>query len=480
MASLDDRIEGALLGVAAGDALGAPYEFEPPREAGLEVAMVGGRGWERGEWTDDTAMAIAIAEVAATGADLREESAQDAVVARWQEWSRNPKDIGIQTSRVLRSAVRGGSISAASARAVSASLHARTGHTAGNGSLMRTAPVAIAYLDDENAMVEAARAISELTHYDPDAGDACALWCCAMRHAVLTGQLDVRIGLRYIESGRRARWEQRLTEAERAAPSSFANNGWVVAALQAAWSAIVTTPEPEDDPSAGRFRADRLRHGIDAAVRAGNDTDTVAAIAGGLLGAAYGASAVPLEWRQWLHGWPDLDAHGLVGLAAAIARKGQADRFDYSYSDFPIDTYARHPYDDGVVLGGIGALRRLPGKFDAVVSLCRLADSDVRQDIPHIEVRLIDRTPNDENPHLDYVMLDATRAVERLREQGRTVLLHCVAAQSRTPTIAALYGARLRDVGADEALRDVQSVLPSACPNSAFRSGLWRLAGCAN
>ena len=65
-----DRACGVLLGTAAGDALGAPYEFGPPRGPELEVAMVGGGsfGWEPGEWTDDTSMAIAIAEVAATGA----------------------------------------------------------------------------------------------------------------------------------------------------------------------------------------------------------------------------------------------------------------------------------------------------------------------------------------------------------------------------------------------------------------------------
>ena len=68
-----DRAIGVLLGTAAGDALGAPYEFGPPRGPELEVAMVGGGafGWGPGEWTDDTSMAMAIAEVAATGADLR-------------------------------------------------------------------------------------------------------------------------------------------------------------------------------------------------------------------------------------------------------------------------------------------------------------------------------------------------------------------------------------------------------------------------
>ena len=85
----------------------------------------------------------------------------------------------------------------------SAALHERTGRTAGNGSLMRTAPLALAYLDDEAALVEAARAVSELTHYDPEAGDACVLWCLAIRHAILTGELDARIGLQHIDADRR-------------------------------------------------------------------------------------------------------------------------------------------------------------------------------------------------------------------------------------------------------------------------------------
>src|SRR6478609_7093799 len=101
MTSYQDRVEGVLLATAAGDALGAPYEFRPPRGPELEVAMVGGGPWERGEWTDDTAMAIAIAEVAATGADLRNSSAQDAIVQRWYAWSRTAKDVGIQTGSVL-------------------------------------------------------------------------------------------------------------------------------------------------------------------------------------------------------------------------------------------------------------------------------------------------------------------------------------------------------------------------------------------
>ena len=118
-----DRACGVLLGTAAADALGAPYEFGPPRGPELEVAMVGGGGfgWEPGEWTDDSSMAIAIAEVAATGADLREEEALDAIAQRWHEWSHDAKDVGVQTRSVLSRAGRHG-ISAQTARAEAAAL----------------------------------------------------------------------------------------------------------------------------------------------------------------------------------------------------------------------------------------------------------------------------------------------------------------------------------------------------------------------
>ena len=261
-----DRAVGVLVGTAAGDALGAGYEFDRPMAADHPVGMIGGGlgPFKPGEWTDDTSMAIAIAEIAATGADLRDEKSLDYIVERWHWWSRNAKDVGIQTSSVLNCGGRRG-ISAKTAREESAALHGRTGHTAGNGSLMRTAPVALAYLHDEAALVQAARAVSELTHFDPDAGDACVLWCTAIRHAVLTGQLDVRIGLGHIDIDRRDLWSARIDEAEASQPSDFAtNNGWVVAALQAAWSAIVTTPVPVEDPASEVFRVDHLRFALEA------------------------------------------------------------------------------------------------------------------------------------------------------------------------------------------------------------------------
>ena len=471
-----DRAVGVLVGMAAGDALGAGFEFDGPMAADDPVGMIGGglRPFQPGEWTDDTSMAIAVAEIAATGADLRYEKSLDYIVDRWHWWSRTAKDIGVQTSTVLSAAGQRG-ISARSAREESAAFHARNGRSTGNGSLMRTAPVALAYLDDEAALVKAARTVSELTHFDPEAGDACVLWCLAIRHAVLTGQLDVRVGLGHIDIDRQRLWIARLAEAEASQPSAFAaDNGWVVAALQAAWSAIVTAPVPVEDPAREVFRVDHLRLALEAAVRGGGDTDTVAAIAGGLLGSAYGASGVPSHWRLALRGWPGLNTRGLVRLADGIIDKGDVARFDTTYGAWRgVPTLVRHPHDEKVWIGGAAALHKLPVGVDAVVSLCRVADGDIPAKAPHLDVRLIDQ--EGQNANLDFVLLDTVRAVEQVRSEGRTVFVHGVAAQSRTPTIAALYGARRQRIDVEQALDDVCAVLPEADPNPDFRAALRRL-----
>jgi ADP-ribosylglycohydrolase len=462
-----DRACGVLLGTAAGDALGAGYEFGPPLGASADVSMRGGGsfGWRPGEWTDDTSMAIAIAEVAATGADLRSAKAQDRIVARWVEWSRGAADVGVQTRQVLRGAASGG---AADARREAAELHRRTGKSAGNGSLMRTSPVALAFLNDPDGLVESARQISALSHFDPEAGDACVLWCLAIRHAVLTGELDVRVGLDRLPEHRRAEWEARLDAAERSRPADFTHNGWVVEALQAAWCAISTTTQ-------SRFPADHLRLGLESAVRGGRDADTVAAIAGGLLGASYGASAVPAEWRLVLCGWPGLRARDLIELAGSIVRGGAPDPFDFSYPGYRFGLPAvPHPDDSGVLLGDLGTLRALPDGVDAVVSLCRVGPDDAPKVPDWVEVRLIDRP--DRNPNLDFILADTVTAMEQLRAAGRTVLLHCVQAQSRTPTVAALYGMRKTGAGPDEALATVRGVLPGASPIEDFRAALARAA----
>ena len=328
-----DRAAGVLLATAVGDALGAGYEFGPPLPDDRPVGMIGGGafGWEPGEWTDDTSMALVIADAVADGADPRDPATQDRIAAGWYDWSRQSKDVGAQTGAVLGSAHRSAgaagrvSVTAADLRDAARRHHQTTGRSGGNGSLMRTAPLALAYLDDgrEADLADAARRLSALTHVDPEAGEACALWCLAIRHAVRTGQADLRRGLQALPTDQRAAWAARLDEAESSVPSDFSHNGWVVQALQAAWCAISRTPVPADEPASSAFRAQHLQRALEAAVRGGRDTDTVAAIAGGLLGALHGASAVPAGWRRIVHGWPGRRAGGLARLGLRIADHGR-------------------------------------------------------------------------------------------------------------------------------------------------------------
>jgi protein-tyrosine phosphatase len=129
-----------------------------------------------------------------------------------------------------------------------------------------------------------------------------------------------------------------------------------------------------------------------------------------------------------------------------------------------------------VWLGDVAALQGLPPGVDAVVSLCRVNDDDLPVGVEQIDIRLIDIEGQDANPNLDFVLTDTVRFIEQLRNEGRTVLLHCVACQSRTPTVAALYGARKQGISGKSALRDITSALPDAYPNSDFRAALNRVA----
>jgi ADP-ribosyl-[dinitrogen reductase] hydrolase len=112
---------------------------------------------------------------------------------------------------------------------------------------------------------------------------------------------------------------------------------------------------------------------------------------------------------------------------------------------------------------------------DTVVSLCRVNDEDLPAGIEQIDIRLIDDIDPDANPNLDFVLTDTVRLIEQLRREGRNVLLHCVACQSRTPTVAALYGARRQGISRVMALQEVTAVLPGAWPNGEFRAALERL-----
>jgi ADP-ribosylglycohydrolase len=290
--AIRDRALGAVLASACGDALGAGYEFGPPLPDAEPVTMRGGGTfrWNPGEWTDDTSMAIPILEAAAKGEDFASPDTLGHIVAAWADWAQDAPDVGTQTRAVF---ARLSANTEAAAREAALAVHESTGRSAGNGSLMRTTPLVLAFLGDgtKRALAEAARRVSDLTHHEEDAGDACVLWTAAIRHAIRRGTLDARVGIPLLPKHRRAEWLDRIDVAEQSQPVDFtAQNGWVVAAFQAALSAVV--------------RADDAVDALERAVRGGNDTDTVAAIAGGLAGALHGADALPEEWTLLVHGWP--------------------------------------------------------------------------------------------------------------------------------------------------------------------------------
>jgi ADP-ribosylglycohydrolase len=314
-----NRAIGAVLGGAVGDALGAGYEFGPPVDP-ASVTMRRGVLTEEppGHWTDDTAMAVAILETAARLGTLDTDEAQASVSRRFLEWFRSdPRDVGVHTTKVLERAHRGQSVAAAAKE-----VQALNPTAAGNGSLMRTGPVALAHLGDRESLISAARAMSSLTHPGELAGDACVLWTLAIDHAIRTGELlGPQLGLDALPDERRNQWSALLDEAERLPPETFTPNGYVVTALQAAWAAIYRTRD-EIEPFESALRA---------AVSIGYDTDTVAAIAGSLVGAWRGGAGIPLGWRQGLAGWPrDYGYVDLMRLAVRAAHKGGVE--DESWS----------------------------------------------------------------------------------------------------------------------------------------------------
>jgi ADP-ribosyl-[dinitrogen reductase] hydrolase len=470
------RIAGVLTGLATGDALGVGYEFDPPMAASQPVDMIGGGLGTSppGEWTDDTSMTIVIARALVDSRGELTDSACGEMVREWAAWARAAPDVGTQTRAVLRASQRlatdAGRSTMTPDDAVTAAeaVHRQTGRSGGNGSIMRTAPVALAFLDRDPAEAfDAATRISALTHFDPETGEACGLWTVAIHHAVHSGGLDIRVGLPLLPPGRAAAWAERIRVAEVSVPSDFRNNGWVVEALQGAWSAIASShTEGVDGPT-------HLQAALEAAVRGGVDTDTVAAIADSLLGAAYGLAAIPNRWFRTLHGWPGLRARDLIGLGTALAKRSPlegrwpaVERMDYSQWDGADGAaVVAHPDDPGVLLGPAGALTT--AEYDAVVSLCRVGSAEARvaSADDHAEFWLIDGG----NPYPEFTLRDAAETIRAFRTEGKRVLLHCVRMESRTPTVAALYGALVTNSAPLDALERVQTALPKAAPNNTFR-----------
>lgn len=278
---------GAVVGSAVGDALGAPFEFGPAAafsarfpagESALDAQMCGGGGWDPGEATDDTQMAVLVAEslLRSGRLDLPD------IFARFQRWAAaDPKDIGLQTERVLTSGYEWD---------LAAAIDFQTNiYAAGNGGLMRAAPSAVFFAADGcEATMEAGRRITALTH-----GDGSAWEGTAILHELVRVALEGADPLSEIAATlARVRMEHRDRYARVLDPGWHPDqatefNGTVWPCLGSAVWAVRTTSS----------FVDALRAAIDL----GGDTDTVAAVTGTLAGAIYGLAAIPKEWAATLH-----------------------------------------------------------------------------------------------------------------------------------------------------------------------------------
>jgi ADP-ribosylglycohydrolase len=292
---LADRARGVVLGLAVGDALGAAVEWDHPdqihaRYGGPLRDMVASRMWELGEWTDDTAMALTLAESLAERGGYDE----DDVLARYLVWARSgPKDIGATVSHSLARAR-----TPDDARAAATGYHeASGGRSAGNGSLMRTAPIAIHYREDAGAIERISRLDSSLTHHDELAGDACALLNLTIA-ALLT---DRRPPQSTSAVGRVASEAPSLT-AEQVLEPVHRQIGFVLTALRVAfWAAM---------------RAESFEAAVVEAANLGGDADTNAAVTGALAGARFGAAAIPQRWLE-----PLRERERLAGVAIRLVRE---------------------------------------------------------------------------------------------------------------------------------------------------------------
>lgn len=309
-----DRVRGALLGLAAGDAVGTTVEFRPPGSFPPLTDLVGGGpfGLPPGAWTDDTSMAACLAEslVATAGFDPADQLRRYLRWYREGHWSSTDRcfDIGHTTRAALERFERTGDPDAGS----------RDEHAAANGSLMRLAPVPVAFAHDPATAVRLAGESSRTTHALPQCVDACRYLGGLLVGAVRGAPKAALLAPGYAPAA--DLWNSaplHLEVAEVAAgsfrakaPPAVRGTGHVIAALEAALWAFATT--------------DTYRDAVLAAANLGDDADTTAAIAGQLAGAHYGAAAIPTAWRAQLARREALEAlaDGLVALAANASRPG--------------------------------------------------------------------------------------------------------------------------------------------------------------
>lgn len=293
-----DRFRGSLLGLAAGDALGTTLEFRRPGSFTPIDDMVGGGpfGLAPGQWTDDTSMALCLAT------SLLEKEGFDAAdqIERYVRWYREGYlsstgrcfDIGNTVRGALhRYEQSGNPYSGATDR-----------FSAGNGSIMRLAPVVLYYAAEPELAIDRAADSSRTTH-----GAAAAVDACRYLAALLLGALNGEPRERLLQPHYTpipGLWQRQplVPEIALVAGGSFLQKepplirgtGYVVESLEAALWAFA--------------RSDNFRDGCLLAANLGDDADTTAAVYGQLAGATYGASGIPQAWLDRLARREEIEA----------------------------------------------------------------------------------------------------------------------------------------------------------------------------
>lgn len=281
--SEQDRFRGALLGLACGDAVGTTVEFQPRGTFAPVTDMVGQGPFhlQAGQWTDDTSMALCLAT---SLVEMGKFDADDQM-KRYCAWMNDGYlsstghcfDIGVTTAGALRRYLATGDPYSGSTDP----------HSAGNGSIMRLAPVPMFFYPDVAAAIHFAGESSRTTHGAAEAIDACYLFSALLGKA-LAGQAKALIlfGI-HIPPDMQITLSPKIQAIaagayRHKAAAAISGNGYVVNSLEAALWAFWST--------------NNFRDAILAAVNLGDDADTTAAVCGQLAGAYYGESGIPSEW----------------------------------------------------------------------------------------------------------------------------------------------------------------------------------------
>ncbi len=294
-----DRYRGCLLGLACGDAVGTTVEFSARGAFEPVTDMVGGGPFDlpAGAWTDDTSMALCLASslLHCEGFDARDQMNR---YINWWQWgylSSMPDcfDIGMTVCRALQRYQVTGDPMAGDA----------SPNTAGNGSLMRLAPVVLHYAPAIDEVKRHARLSSATTHAAPEALDCCELLGEILLQALM-GKPNSQL-LPPSASLSSAKVQAIAAGSYRSkAMQDIAGSGYCVESLEAALWCFEHTSSFEE--------------AILMAANLGDDADTTAAITGQIAGAHYGASAIPERWLEHLFMVDEIDrlAHALHAAAA--------------------------------------------------------------------------------------------------------------------------------------------------------------------